>query len=435
MPHETSRSVVFPSSSPSEAYASDLERMGRSVPIGSSDDGWLVLAHALHRWSLLTNDAARPTLACAADAIAINAIASGVSPHSSLMRSAKALRAMTDPAKLMESGNTAALELFVATQAVAEEQELAGAYGLAFATLNSLLNAFGNSVTPRARGNVLAQLGRAVRQLGVPDLAQEYYEDAMHLGYEHETLDVVARALLGLGALGLIRGNYPKAREQFERALVNADGAKDSELIRSAHHGLMSCSISCGDLDSALVHGWNVLRLCIAPDSRAEALMNMAEICRLSGEHDAAIRVYSVAMEWTSQPHVRVHAMSGALQSAVASARLSVAWRYVAELDKLLPTIHDLFTRASVGVEVADSLHRLGDELAAKVRLDDSRTLAASSLFHEVVHRAEQTANSWAAVRFKAVNATPHFRRTKRYRSDHFRLVLRSLKGLTAATL
>jgi tetratricopeptide (TPR) repeat protein len=409
--------------------------MRRSVPIGGSDDAWLVLAHSLHRCSLISNHELRPTLAATADAIAINAIAAGVSAQSSLLRSAKALRAMTDPAQLMESGNTAALELFVATQAVAEEQELAGAYGLAFATLNSLLNAFGSHVTARARGNVLAQLGRAVRQLGASDLAQEYYEDAMHLGYEHETLDVVARALLGLGVLGLVRGNYPNAREQFERALVNADCAKDPELIRSAHHGLMNCSISSGDLDSALVHGWNVLRLCIAPDSRAEALMNMAEICRLTGEHDAAIRVYAVAMEWTSHPNVRLHAMSGALQSAVASQRLTTAQRYVAELDALLPTIHDLYARASVGVEIADSLHRLGDVLAASARLEESRSLAARNAFNEVVHRAEQLASAWSVPHATAVTITSEHGRPKRYRSEHFRSVLRSLKGLTAATL
>lgn len=409
--------------------------MGRSVPIGSSDDGWLVLAHALHRWSLLTNDAARPTLACAADAIAINAIASGVSPHSSLMRSAKALRAMTDPAKLMESGNTAALELFVATQAVAEEQELAGAYGLAFATLNSLLNAFGNSVTPRARGNVLAQLGRAVRQLGVPDLAQEYYEEAMNLGYEHETLDVVARALLGLGVLGAMRGNYPMARQQFERALVNADSSKDPELIRLAHHGLMSCSISCGDLDSALVHGWSVLRLCIAPDSRAEALMNMAEVCRLTGEHDAALRVYAVAMQWTSQARVRAHAIGGALQCAVAANRPLDVRRYLQELERTLPKVSDTYTRTVVALESSIALQHLGETAAAAAQLKEAAAVAAANSFHELVHRADQVARSRQLTVTVAHHPIPHSRRTKPKRSDEFRMVLRSLRGLTSAAL
>ena len=297
MPDERSWSAVMPSTSPAEAYAADLERLGRSTPIGGSDDAWLVLAHALHRFSLLTEAEANAALSQTADAIAINAVAAGVATQSALLRCAMALQAMHDPLRVLESGHSPVTELFVATQAVAEEQELAGAFELAHATLHGVLRAFGNRATPRAQGNVMAQLGRAVRQLGAHDLAHGYYDEAMMVGYECEALDVVARALLGLGVMALTRGNYPKARELFERALVNADRANDPELIRSAHHGLLNCGFASGDLDSALVHGWNVLRLCIAPDSRAEALMNMAEICRLTGEHDAAMRVYTVAME------------------------------------------------------------------------------------------------------------------------------------------
>ena len=435
MPHETSRSAVFPSPSPSEAYASDLERMRRSVPIGGCDDGWLVLAHALHRCSLLTSDEARPTLARAADAIAINAIAAGMSAHSTLLRSARAFRAMSEPAPLLECGHATALELFVVTQAVAEEQELAGAFCLAFATLNSLLGAFSYRVPPRARGIVLAQLGRVVRQLGALDLAQEYYEAAMQLGFEHDALDVVARALLGLGALALMRGNYPKARKLFERALVNADGAHNPELIRSAHHGLQNCGLASGDFDSALVHGWNVLRLCISPDSRAEALMNMAEICRMTGEDDAAMRVYAVAMDWSTNKRVRLHALSGALRSAVKIDRLTEARRFLAEIDELMPTVADVYAQASVGVEIAGSLFQLGDTTAASALLERSSALAVENFFHEVVHQAEQQMKSWANASPPIEHVRTNKRRIRLLRSESFRQVLRSLKDLTSAAL
>lgn len=409
--------------------------MGRSVPIGGNDDGWLVLAHALHRCSLLSGDEARPTLARAADAIVINAVAAGMPAPSVLLRSACALRAMTDPSHVLESGNTAVVELFVATQGVAEEQELAGACGLAVVTLNSLLTAFGNHVPARARGNVLAQLGRAVRQLGAPDLAVEYYNDAMLLGYEYDALDVVARALLGLGVMALLRGNYPKARKQFERALVNADRAHDPELIRKAHHGLQNCGIASGDFDSALVHGWNVLRLCIAPDSRAEALMNMAEICRLTGEHDAAMRVYSVAMEWSSHKRVRLHALSGALQSAVTIHRLPEARRFLAEIQELMPTVTDVYTRASVGVEIAGTLFQLGDTTDASALLEKSSALAVENSFHQVVHQAELQMNSWATALPPIEPPRTVKRRRPPMRSENFRQVLRSLKDLTSVAL
>lgn len=427
---------MIPATSPAEAYASDLARLGRSVPIGNSDDAWLVLAHALHRFSQLAPGEAQQVLPQVADTIAINAVSVGLSPQSSLMRCARALAAMSEPTHVMENGNTAAMDLFVATQSVAEEQELGGAFGLAFAMLHGLSQAFSDRVPPRAQGNVLAQMGRAARQLGASDLAHEYYDEAMQVGYDADALDVVARALLGIGVLALTRGNYPTAREQFERALVNADRACDTELSRSAHHGLLNCSFASGDLDSALVHGWNVLRLCIAPDSRAEALMNMAEICRLTGEHDAAIRVYTVAMEWTSRKHVRLCAMSGALQSAVALSRTSETHRFLAELEQLMPFVTDSYSRAVVGIEVAEALQRLGDLISAQQWLTEATSVASVNQYHELVHRAERLTRVSRSVAIRCEPKTHDPRRRRSTRSEHFQVVLRSLRGLsTAASL
>lgn len=431
MSDETSKSSVIPSTSPPEAYASDLARLNRSGPLGPNDDSWLTLAHALSRFATLPEHELLLALPNVADAMAVSAVTAGLSAQAPVLRCARALRALNEPV-VMPSGHAPIAELFFATQSVAEEQELAGAFGLAYATLSGLMRAFGSRAALRAQGSVLAQTGRAVRQMGLTELAQEYYEEAMSVGYECDALDVVARALLGIGVLALTRGNYPKAHEQFERALVNAEHATDPEMIRSSHHGLMNCSIASGDLDSALVHGWNVLRLCIAPESRAEALLNMAEICRLTGEHDAAIRVYSVAMEWTSQPRVRVYAVSGALLSAVKLKRGKDATRLVAELEEHLRTMPDMYACATLGLELAEALHELGDIPAARRRLDAARTLAEEQSFHEVVHRAIETDMLW---RTSSPTAAPILDAPEKRvrRSGPFRMVLRSLKGLTSA--
>ncbi len=425
----------MPSTSPTEAYASDLGRLQRTAPLGPADDAWLVLAHSLTRFGALSAADLNEIAPASADLLAVSAMAAGLAAQSSVLRAARALRALPDGYTELPSGYDAVTELVIATQAVAEEQELAGGFGLAYATLRALRQAFSSRVSPRIDGNVVAQIGRAARQLGAVDVAREMYEDAMLIGYECEALDVVARALLGLGVIALTRGNYPAAREQFERALLNADRANDPELIRSAHHGLLNCGFASGDLDSAMVHGWNVLRLCIAPDSRAEALMNMGEICRLTGEHDAAMRVYAVAMEWTSQRRVRLHALSAALQSAVTINRLSDARRYLAELTELMPTVPDPYTQANIGVEVADSLHRLGESTAAAAMLDSALSLAREHAFHELVHRAEQAASVWHVAPVPDPLEQKHSRRKRPYRSEHFRMVLRSLNGLTAASL
>jgi tetratricopeptide (TPR) repeat protein len=432
----TMNSPSLPSTLPAEAYARDLERLRQPGPIGPYDDAWVMLAHALSRSIGMPDAVIRATAAEAADMIAVSAVASGLGRHSTIMRAASALRSLADPeAPGSQREEQVVAELAVATQAVAADLEIAGAFELAYATLHSLLRGFVTRLTPRHQGNILAQLGRAARQLAAIDVAREMYEEAMAIGYDADAMDVVARAQLGLGVTALMLGNYPSAREHFQRAMLNADRANDPELLRSAHHGLFNCGFASGDLDAAMVHGWNVLRLCIAPDSRAEALMNMGEICRMTGEHDAAIRTYAVAVEWTSSRRVRVHALSGALQSAVACGRLSEARRYLAELDVELPLTPDTYARAVVGVEIADSLHRLGDHAGAEAHLRDALALATANAYHEVAHRAEQASSTWnAAPQSPSVRSQDH-RGKRQHRSESFRMVLRSLNGLTATSL
>jgi len=163
--------------------------------------------------------------------------------------------------------------------------------------------------------------------------------------------------------------------------------------------------------------------------------MNMAEICRITGEYDAAIRTYAVAIEWTSSRRVRVHALSGALQSTVAAGQSSEARRYLAELKEQLPETPDTYTRAIVSVEIADSLHRLGDVAAAEAYLAEALTLATDNEYHEVVHRAEQVASTWYVIPVTPEVHGTGQQQSSEHRSEHFRMVLRSLNGLTATSL
>ncbi len=435
MPDHSESMTALPSVVPSRAYASDIARLDRPS-IGSQDDACLVLAQALSRFGQLSPEEQCVAAPSMADAIAVNALAAGLQPTSMIMRAASALRVVHEPGVRLPSGEDAVTDLAIATQGVAEELEIAGGFELAFAMLNGLVTSFASLMSSRMHGNVLAYQGRAVRQLGALDVAVELYADAFDIGRASDCHEVIARALMGRGVISVMRGNYPSAREHFERALLHADLAIDPELIRSAHHGLLNCGFASGDLDAAMVHGWNVLRLCIAPDSRAEALMNMAEICRLTGEQDAAVRVYAVVVEWSSVPRVRLHAGSGALQSAIASGRLTEARRFANIVAELLPTVADLYARSSVGVEFADSLYQLGDP-AAPHRLAEAQSLAVECSFHEIVHRADRTLDAWrdSAVKLLDVVETRPHRQPGPVRSEHFRTVLRSLNGLTAAVL
>jgi len=430
--------TALPSVIPSRAYASDIARLERPS-IGSQDDACLVLAQALSRFGQLSPEEQHVAAPTMADAVAVNALAAGLQPSSMIMRAASALRVVHEAGVRLPSGEDAVTDLVIATQGVAEELEIAGGFELAFAMLNGLVTSFASLMSSRLHGNVLAHQGRAVRQLGALDVAVELYADACDIGLASGCHEVIARALMGRGVISVTRRNYPSARGHFERALWHADVAIDPELIRAAHHGLLNCGFASGDLDAAMVHGWNVLRLCIAPDSRAEALMNMAEICRLTGEHDAAMRVYAVVVGWSSVARVRLHASSGGLQSAIASGRLAEARRFANAVAELLPTAADSYTRAIIGIEFADSLRQMGDPSATQ-RLAEAQALAVECCFHELVHRAELALDAWRdsvpPQLLEAAEAQPYGRRQSGpARSEHFRTVLRSLNGLTAAVL
>jgi tetratricopeptide (TPR) repeat protein len=215
---------------------------------------------------------------------------------------------------------------------------------------------------------------------------------------------------------------------------VNAECANDPEMIRSSHHGLMNLCITSGDLDAALVHGWNVLRLSLAPESRGEALMNMGEICRLSGEHNAAMRAFSVAIEWTSNPRIQFHALSSAACCAIKLRKIADARDYLAAADLLVADVADVFTIADVGLEVADSLYQLGDKAAAQARLNVSMAIARENEFHEIIHLAERVQARWNQMRAVACKPPKEARRRRFARSDVFRMVIRSLNALGEST-
>ncbi len=435
MPDESLSLSELPSTNPVVAYAADVARLGRPS-IGVQDDAWLILALALSRLPILSAGERRTAMLEAADALAVSALASGHAPTSSILRVASALRALYDVSAIATAGHDPIAETAYATQSVVEDLEIAGGFALAYATLASLETAFRSVLPPRIRGNIVAQQGRAVRQLGLIDVARDLYTAVIAQGDECDAKDVVARGLHGVAVIALTRGNYPAARDYYERALANAEAAQDHDLIRSAHHGLMNCGFASGDLDSAMVHGWNVLRLSIHPDTRAEALLNMAEVCRLTGEYEAALRVFRVAIEWTSVSRVRLHALSGALQTAIVLHRVAEINQYRREIAQLMPTIAEPYTLAMIGLEFADALYRLGERACADETLAKARALAVAQSYHEIVHRAEQTAALWRApVHAGTPGGLEMPQQPTPRRSEHFRTVLRSLNGLTASSL
>lgn len=419
---------------PAEAYSADVGRRGNSVPLSPMDDAWLALAHALHRLAQQAEVSEASTFGVA-DALAASALIADLESDSNLFRAVEALRVLEDGDASWRTDGGAVATLTVAIRAVAEEQELVGALHLAYATLHCFSAAFGMRLSPQMRGEVLAHQGRALRGLGDNERAREHYERAVDIGYGYNLPMVTSRALSGLGTLNMTLGNYPAARDVFSRALADAESAADSGLIRVAHHGLQSWGLVSGDLDSALLHGWKVLRLCLTPETRAEALMNLAEVCRLSGEHDAALRAYDTVLSWTSQTHVRAHALANAAQAALASGLRQEAVRYERALHAVLPMIHDTFTRASLGLDYSVILYGLGRADEAERERELALSAARVHSYHELLHLAEQLTSRSVDPAELAPSISLPAGPAPVVRSEDFRTILRSIKGLRNATL
>jgi tetratricopeptide (TPR) repeat protein len=434
MSHDFLASGTFPLECPADAYAADLARADRSEPFGQSDDSWLVLAQALSRFGELSEEELRVLVPQVADALAASAMSVGLSPASTLLSAARALRGLYDERVSLVTSSDSVTEVIVATQAVAEEMELVGAFNLAYVLLDAALRAFSARLPDRMRGNVMAHQARAARQLGATDVAEELYLAAIDTAVQSESAEVMSRGHCGLAVLASTRGNYPKAREHFERALLHAERASDPSLIRLAHHGLMNSAIVAGDVETALLHGWNMLRLSLAPESRAEALMNMGEVCRLAGEHAAALRVFDVATGWTAQAQVRLHALSGAMQSAVALKQFDRTRSYVDAVQSAIPHVADLYSRAIVSVELADVLEQLGEHALSVARLNAAMQIALENRFHKVIHRAEQLAARQLVVPHADPSVAAKEQCGRPRRSAHFRMVLRSLHGLASVS-
>lgn len=434
MPVDSSTTFPFPSEYPADAYAADLARLHRRQLIGSGDDAWVVLAQTLHRLRQLAAPERESLYAEAADALAASAVAAGLPQDTKLLCVAGALRDLHLAAAATEPAAMHALTM--AVQAATEDLELAGAFNLAYVTLESLRGLVAGPDVLRREGGVLLQQARVARVAGVSDLARSLYDTAIDLAYDCDAFDLVARGLIGLGNLAMTRGNYPEARTLFERCLANAERAGDPEMIRLAHQGLLVCAHQAKDLDSAMIHAWNVLRLSLAPDSRAEALSNIGEVCLLANEPAVGLRVYRLAYEWSTVPDLRYHALNGELQCCAALERREEAVQALRRMDEIAPSVHDVHSVASLTVEVADALLRLGDASEAAKRLNVAMQLATQYRLNAVVFEAEAVAQKMNIRPAAApVVADPRARPHRQRRSEQFQMVLRSLRGLAAETL
>ena len=94
-----------------------------------------------------------------------------------------------------------------------------------------------------------------------------------------------------------MRGNYPRSRIYFERALELAQTAKSGELELLAHQGLTICLAIGKDFDRALQHAWATYELSQGDRRKeTEALTNLAQLSLDSGFPRAALQGFAAVL-------------------------------------------------------------------------------------------------------------------------------------------
>lgn len=136
--------------------------------------------------------------------------------------------------------------------------------------------------------------GRVLRKLARWDEAVRWYDVAREVAEESEDLRKLALVLDGLGNTYRDRGNLLRAREVLRQVLDLGTRGGDRHARAVAHHDLMTVEKLAGDLDRAVLHGWEAAQVYDSDEGSLRALFDLAGVLRESGELSAARDAYSV---------------------------------------------------------------------------------------------------------------------------------------------
>jgi tetratricopeptide (TPR) repeat protein len=257
----------------------------------------------------------------------------------------------------------------------------------------------------RERGLLAADQAYVARLLGDLETAEELYSAAESVGQAAVDFAVLARANIGQGVIQRVRGNYPRARIQFERALELAETAKAADLELLAHQGLTICLAVARDFDRALQHGWATYELSRGDQSKeCEALGNLAQLSLDSGFPRAALRGFAAVLARTDSLRVCLGVLGGAALAAAEAGDIAVLDRVAAETDRRILHSALPYENAQALYQLASAYATIGDQPRSDGYLTRTRRLAKARGFFELLHKTDRQ----GLTRPDASKARPH---------------------------
>ena len=387
---------------PLDAYRSDLARDKSREDFGGADTVWLLTAHCLSRIARASaQDLSMLGNQCA------SALRDFTEPSTEGTPTPEAelgdLRLVVDGlANLLSRAGADSLTRGV--RGMATRMADSGALSMAYATV-SLTRRIAGDASDQERGLLAADQAMVARLLGDLDAAEELYRASAAIGERAGDMTVLARVYIGRGVVDRVRGNYPRSRIFFERALELADTVQSRDLMRLAHQGLTICHGMSENFDRCLQHGWATLQLADGIEAReVEALANLAQTCLVAGFPAAALRGYAAMLGKTASPRIILSALGSAAIAAAQAGEAAALAHVEAEVSARVGTSGLPYENAQALYHLATAYATVGDTQKRDEFLTRTRKLAESRGFFELLHKTDP-AELEKAARQRAVSS------------------------------
>ena len=373
---------------PLDAYRSDLARDKSREDFGGADTVWLLTAHCLSRISRASApDLPQLGRQCASALREFTEPSTEGTPIPTAEIS-DVLLVVEGFANLLTRAGADALTKGV--RGMATRMADAGALSMGYTTV-SLTRRVADKASDRERGLVAADQAMIARLIGDLDAAEELYRVAASIGEGSSDMMVLARTYVGRGVVDRVRGNYPRSRVFFERALELSETVKARDLMRLAHQGLTICHAMVQNYDRGLQHGWSTFELADADPAReVEALTNLAQLCLRAGFPAAALRGYAAILGRAMSPRVVLSALGGASIAAAQAGEPAVLARAAAEISARVNASGLPYENAQALYHLATAYAVVGDTRNRDEDLTRIRTLAKARGFFELLHKTDE---------------------------------------------
>lgn len=367
--------------SPLEAYRSDLERNAGQEDFGPSDTLWLLVAHCLGRVSR-----AHPDSQVELAALCAKALREFSAPQAMLGDELARNLEMVCFGLASFPGQEGANSLARGIRGFASQMCEAGAYSTSYTTV-ALARQLVAAALPREQGFLAADQARIARQLGDFEAAEDLYQVAETIASRNDDSMLSSRVATGRGTLARMKGNYPLARELFERALALAESSGSDDVTFIAHQGLTITSAVAEDIDAALRHGWAAFEHA-GPDRtrQSEALSNLAQLSLMAGYPRAALSGFVAALNRTHALRVRLPQLGGAALSAGRCGDEKSLEKMAAEIDRATELSALPYENAQAYLSLAQAFALTGDSRRATKYRESTRRIAKARGFFELMH-------------------------------------------------